>query len=129
MSQTQLVSPDTRPLRAWQRSALARYLATSPRDFLAVATPGAGKTTFALRVASELLRDRVVDAITVVTPTEHLKYQWAESAAAAGIALDPSSATPRAAPRGTTRASRSPTPASPRTRCCTATGPRTAGCW
>lgn len=89
MSQTQLVSPDTRPLRAWQRSALARYLATSPRDFLAVATPGAGKTTFALRVASELLRDRVVDAITVVTPTEHLKYQWAESAAAAGLALDP----------------------------------------
>ena len=89
MSQTQLVSPETRPLRAWQRSALARYLATSPRDFLAVATPGAGKTTFALRVASELLRDRVVDAITVVTPTEHLKYQWAESAAAAGVALDP----------------------------------------
>ncbi|MER5673035.1 DEAD/DEAH box helicase [Pseudonocardia alni] len=89
MSQTQLVSPETRPLRAWQRSALARYLATSPRDFLAVATPGAGKTTFALRVASELLRDRIVDAITVVTPTEHLKYQWAESAAAAGVALDP----------------------------------------
>ncbi|MEJ8277948.1 DEAD/DEAH box helicase [Pseudonocardia spirodelae] len=89
MSQTQLVSPETRPLRAWQRSALARYLATSPRDFLAVATPGAGKTTFALRVAAELLRDRVVDAITVVTPTEHLKYQWAEAAAAAGVALDP----------------------------------------
>ncbi|MFP5020379.1 DEAD/DEAH box helicase [Pseudonocardia phyllosphaerae] len=89
MSQTQLVSPETRPLRAWQRSALARYLATGPRDFLAVATPGAGKTTFALRVAAELLNDRVVDTVTVVTPTEHLKYQWAEAAAAAGISLDP----------------------------------------
>ncbi|MBP2369119.1 DEAD/DEAH box helicase [Pseudonocardia parietis] len=89
MSQAQLVSPETRPLRAWQRSALARYLATSPQDFLAVATPGAGKTTFALRVAAELLRDRVIDAVTVVTPTEHLKYQWAEAAVAAGIAIDP----------------------------------------
>ncbi len=29
-----------RPLRAWQRSALARYLAAAPQDFLAVATPG-----------------------------------------------------------------------------------------
>ena len=31
-----------RPLRSWQRSALARYLAAAPRDFLAVASPGAG---------------------------------------------------------------------------------------
>ncbi len=29
-------------LRAWQRRALTKYLATKPRDFLAVATPGAG---------------------------------------------------------------------------------------
>lgn len=77
-------------LRAWQRRALTRYLATGPRDFLAVATPGAGKTTFALRVASELLRDRTVDQVTVVAPTEHLKHQWAASAARSGIALDSS---------------------------------------
>ncbi|HEY2207543.1 MAG TPA: DEAD/DEAH box helicase [Pseudonocardia sp.] len=76
-------------LRAWQRKALARYLATRPRDFLASATPGAGKTAFGLRVAAELLADRTVSAITVVTPTEHLKYQWAEAAARHGIALDP----------------------------------------
>ncbi|MBF6296792.1 DEAD/DEAH box helicase [Nocardia amamiensis] len=75
-------------LRAWQRRALTKYLATKPRDFLAVATPGAGKTTFALRVAAELLADRTVDQITVVAPTEHLKHQWAQSAARAGIALD-----------------------------------------
>jgi superfamily II DNA or RNA helicase len=77
------------PLRAWQRRALARYLATAPQDFLAVATPGAGKTTFALRVAAELLADRTVHAVTVVTPTEHLKHQWAAAAAEVGLALDP----------------------------------------
>ncbi|HEX8520433.1 MAG TPA: DEAD/DEAH box helicase family protein [Pseudonocardia sp.] len=81
--------PPGRPLRAWQRSALARYLAAKPRDFLAVATPGAGKTAFALRVAAELLADRTVTDVTVVTPTEHLKHQWAAAAAAAGISLDP----------------------------------------
>jgi superfamily II DNA or RNA helicase len=87
--QAQQIAASARPLRAWQRSALARYLAASPTDFLAVATPGAGKTAFALRVASELLADRLIDAITVVTPTEHLKHQWAASAASVGIALDP----------------------------------------
>ncbi|WP_324194335.1 DEAD/DEAH box helicase [Nocardia blacklockiae] len=75
-------------LRAWQRRALTKYLTTKPRDFLAVATPGAGKTTFALRLASELLADRTVDQVTVVAPTEHLKHQWSAAAARAGIALD-----------------------------------------
>jgi superfamily II DNA or RNA helicase len=78
-----------RPLRAWQRSALARYLAAAPQDFLAVATPGAGKTTFALRVATELLADRVIDAVTVVAPTEHLKQQWAAAAGPVGLPIDP----------------------------------------
>ena len=76
-------------LRQWQQEALERYLQTAPQDFLAVATPGAGKTTFALSVAAELLERRVVDRITVVAPTEHLKVQWAEAAAKAGIQLDP----------------------------------------
>jgi len=40
-----------RPLRAWQRRALTRYLTQKPKDFLAVATPGAGKTVFGLRIA------------------------------------------------------------------------------
>ena len=51
--------------------------------------PGAGKTTFALSVAAELLGRRIVDRITVVAPTEHLKLQWAEAAARAGIPIDP----------------------------------------
>jgi superfamily II DNA or RNA helicase len=81
--------PESRPLRAWQRRALTKYLAARPKDFLAVATPGAGKTVFGLRLASELLADKTVEAITIVTPTEHLKHQWAAAAAAAGIAIDP----------------------------------------
>jgi len=68
---------------------LVRYLGAKPRDFLAVATPGAGKTAFALRIAGELLADGTVERITVVVPTEHLKTQWALAAARVGIALDP----------------------------------------
>jgi len=76
-------------LRAWQAAALRAYLADEPRDFLAVATPGAGKTTFALRVAHELLLRGTVRRVVVVAPTEHLKVQWADAAAKVGIQLDP----------------------------------------
>ncbi|BBZ00975.1 hypothetical protein MCHIJ_04120 [Mycolicibacterium chitae] len=54
-----------------------------------MATPGAGKTTFALRIVAELLAERTVDTVTIVVPTEHLKIQWANAAARMGIALDP----------------------------------------
>jgi superfamily II DNA or RNA helicase len=81
--------PSTQALRGWQRRALVKYLAAKPRDYLAVATPGAGKTTFALRIAGELLAEGVVERITIVVPTEHLKIQWAQAGAAVGIALDP----------------------------------------
>ncbi len=86
---TQQVTPEARPLRAWQAHALRQYAGRQPRDFLAVATPGAGKTTFALALAADLLGRRVVERVTVVAPTEHLKVQWAEAAARAGIPLDP----------------------------------------
>ncbi|UNS97245.1 DEAD/DEAH box helicase [Streptomyces tubbatahanensis] len=76
-------------LRAWQQAAMDAYLERQPRDFLAVATPGAGKTTFALTLASWLLHHHVVQQVTVVAPTEHLKKQWAEAAARVGIKLDP----------------------------------------
>ncbi|MGP4114393.1 DEAD/DEAH box helicase [Streptomyces sp. 4N509B] len=76
-------------LRAWQHAAMEQYLARQPRDFLAVATPGAGKTTFALTLASWLLHHHVVQQVTVVAPTEHLKHQWAEAGARTGIRLDP----------------------------------------
>ena len=76
-------------LRAWQQAALTAYLRATPRDFLAVATPGAGKTTYALRLATELLGRGAVSAVTIVAPTEHLKTQWAEAAARVGIHIDP----------------------------------------
>jgi superfamily II DNA or RNA helicase len=100
------VRPDLlQSLRGWQRDAYRAYFqprarggsgglppeqALRPRrDFLLVATPGAGKTAFALTLAAELLARREIGAITVVTPTEHLKYQWAEAAHRVGIAIDP----------------------------------------
>ena len=76
-------------LRAWQHAAMTAYFDMLPRDFLAVATPGAGKTTFALSVAAELLGRRLVGRVVVVAPTEHLKVQWAEAAGKAGIPIDP----------------------------------------
>jgi superfamily II DNA or RNA helicase len=93
-------------LRAWQAEALETYFAADgpdgvgkgPRDFLAAATPGAGKTTFALRLASELLRRGVVDRLVVVAPTEHLKTQWADAAARVSIRLDPRFSNRHAAP-------------------------------
>ncbi len=76
-------------LRAWQAEAFEQYERDQPRDFLCVATPGAGKTTFALRIAHQLLTSHTVRRIIVVTPTEHLKVQWADAAARVGIHLDP----------------------------------------
>ncbi len=78
-----------RGLRSWQKDAYQSYFRDDQRDFLLVATPGAGKTTFALTVAAELLARREIAAITVVTPTEHLKHQWSHAAHRLGIALDP----------------------------------------
>ncbi|HYP45179.1 MAG TPA: DEAD/DEAH box helicase [Propionibacteriaceae bacterium] len=78
-----------RQLRAWQRAALEQYFASSARDFLAVATPGAGKTSFALTLAANLLSRRQIDRIIIVAPTEHLKTQWAEAADKINLAIDP----------------------------------------
>lgn len=76
-------------LRAWQEEAINKYLAANPKDFLAAATPGAGKTTFALRLAAILRGNREISQIIVVAPTEHLKTQWADAAAKVGIKLNP----------------------------------------
>ncbi|MCB0075064.1 MAG: DEAD/DEAH box helicase family protein, partial [Caldilineaceae bacterium] len=75
-------------LRDWQRVALARLRASTHDSFLAVATPGAGKTTFALSAALEHLESARARVIVVV-PTQHLKHQWADAAEAFGLHLDP----------------------------------------
>ncbi|MCQ9163274.1 MULTISPECIES: DEAD/DEAH box helicase [unclassified Arthrobacter] len=76
-------------LRAWQSEAMEKYFAEAPRDFLAVATPGAGKTTFALHIATQLIARGTINRVTIVTPTDHLKRQWADAAAKVGISIDP----------------------------------------
>lgn len=76
-------------LRAWQSEAMEKYFAMNPQDFLAVATPGAGKTTFALHIVTELIARGTINRVTIVTPTDHLKRQWADAAAKVGIAIDP----------------------------------------
>ena len=69
-------------------------------------------------------------AITVVTPTEHLKTQWSLAAAPRRHrASTRTSATPPARTSRTTAASPSPTPGSPPTRCCTGRAPRAGARW
>ncbi|MGH3295957.1 MAG: DEAD/DEAH box helicase [Trebonia sp.] len=89
-SAASVLSPVLPVLRGWQKAAYAEYFRVAKRDFLLVATPGAGKTTYALTIAKELLTRREILAVTIVTPTEHLKYQWAQAAKRFGIAIDPS---------------------------------------
>ena len=74
-------------LRRWQVAALAKLLGNSD-DFLCVATPGAGKTTFALTAAQKLIERDEIAKVIVVVPTAHLRGQWAKAGARLGIQLD-----------------------------------------
>lgn len=76
-------------LRPWQKAALEKFVASDSADFLAVATPGAGKTTFALTAARHVLADYPRRRLVVVAPTAHLKIQWARAAARFELHLDP----------------------------------------
>jgi superfamily II DNA or RNA helicase len=76
-------------LRPWQHQALEKFNASERDDFLAVATPGAGKTTFALTAASQYLAGTRGRRLVVVAPTQHLKTQWSDAAARFGLHLDP----------------------------------------
>lgn len=96
-------------LRPWQRAAFDRFTAAAAEtaaraepadgvrpdgssdvapDFLAVATPGAGKTTFALTCARATLAERN-RPLVIVAPTSHLKLQWAQAAHRMGLEVDP----------------------------------------
>ena len=75
-------------LRPWQRAAYEAFRASPDPDFLAVATPGAGKTTFALTCARASLAEEP-RTLVVVAPTSHLKVQWSLAAHRLGLQLDP----------------------------------------
>ena len=82
-------------LRPWQRAAFELFRESRSADFLAVATPGAGKTTFALTCARAQLAAWAAEAasgtrrLVVVAPTSHLKTQWSLAAHRLGLQLDP----------------------------------------
>lgn len=78
----------TLKLRPWQRRALDAYEQSKKVDFLAVATPGAGKTTFAL-TAARLTLPKLSGRLVIVAPTKHLKQQWADAADQFDLHLDP----------------------------------------
>jgi len=89
----QQIKPRAFSTRDWQKNAFRKAISSyfaGEKNFLCVATPGAGKTKFALVVAHEFLLKGYADRIVVVTPTTNLKDQWArESAEFAGIDIDP----------------------------------------
>jgi len=74
-------------LRPWQRAAFDKFAASEHADYLAVATPGAGKTTFALACARWVLSQQR-RKVVVVAPTTHLKTQWVHAAHRMGLELD-----------------------------------------
>ncbi|MGA2926463.1 MAG: DEAD/DEAH box helicase [Solirubrobacteraceae bacterium] len=77
--------PSTAGLRAWQQAFLERHAAAAGRDFLLVATPGAGKTLAACHAA----RADAAEQVIVVCPTVALRAQWADAADLVGLHLDP----------------------------------------
>ncbi len=84
--------PAGRPLRAWQERALSSLGEHDGEAFLASATPAAGKTTFGLRAAYDLLVSGRVSRVAILAPTTHICRQWAADAARYGIDLEPNRA-------------------------------------
>lgn len=76
-------------LRSWQKRAYDRFYAKNQRIFVLEATPGAGKTVFCLFTADQYLGADAVDGIIVVSPTDHLRTQWANKAAEFNLDIDP----------------------------------------
>jgi superfamily II DNA or RNA helicase len=76
-------------LHVWQQRATEAFYANIKTDFLLSATPGAGKTYYAITIAQSLLGQGLVDRVVVVVPTDALRSQWADAAGAAGLQLKP----------------------------------------
>ena len=76
-------------LRDWQQQAKEQFLASGKRDFLVSATPGAGKTRFALDLARDLVSAGEVQRVAIVVPTDPLRAQWASQGDDFGLPLVP----------------------------------------
>jgi superfamily II DNA or RNA helicase len=76
-------------LREWQQRAKDAFLAADKPDFLVSATPGAGKTRFALDLARDLVTAGRVQRVVIVVPSDPLRKQWADQGDAYGLPLTP----------------------------------------
>lgn len=74
--------------RSWQIRAIDQFFSKLPSVFSVMATPGAGKTPFALLVARRLFEQGLIDFIVVIAPYENLKEQWVYDASEFGIEFD-----------------------------------------
>lgn len=83
--------------RKWQVNAMRdlliwlRKLEREPHKlgFLVEATPGAGKTRFAIDVIREMMQTGRIQQVVVVVPTKRLETQWYEACAELGVKIDP----------------------------------------
>uniref|UniRef100_UPI003F494438 DEAD/DEAH box helicase n=1 Tax=Streptomyces sp. CA-136453 TaxID=3240050 RepID=UPI003F494438 len=78
-------------LRTCQQEAFDQYMADRKykREWLAMLTPGAGKTIFALYVAATLKQMGVIFRVAVYVPSDSLRQQWADVASLFGLELLP----------------------------------------
>jgi len=74
-------------LRTWQEQALGRVESCTEVDFLCAATPGAGKTAFAISAWQSTRVIRRCEQLVIVAPTRHLCNQWREEAHKRGVQL------------------------------------------
>ena len=76
--------------RKWQSEAHAATLDQFKikNSVLVEATPGAGKTVFALMVAKQMMNDDLIDKVVILVPSAKVKQQWAkESASLFGLRI------------------------------------------
>lgn len=77
--------------REWQVRATKLYQDLGVKDFLAVVTPGGGKTRWAMGIAAQLRRLGLIRRVIIVTPSGHIKRQWVAEGKRFGLAMSLSS--------------------------------------
>lgn len=85
-------STSMQQLRNWQVRALrslSLWKSAPDKGFLVEATPGAGKTLFAISAVEELFQSGRASRVVVVVPNVNLERQWAEKFAGSGINVNP----------------------------------------